>query len=684
MKNYQERRNKRLNIQTMICLVLLCLCSACTLQAKKYEVVSPNGKLKIKLQIDQDTKYEVWFQDKQLILPSSIGLNLADGRVIGNGKVKSAKKRKVNQTIDVPIGKNKTLPDAYNELTIFFDENYDLVIRAYDEGVAYRFVTHLNGEIIINDEKAIFNFASTPAIYFPECDANSSGETDQSGRTHQIHQGYRNFERLYKTYKSPSDIPNEHFAVSPVLYEYPDTPYKIVVTESNTIDYPALYMEANGNNSMRGKWAKYPKETMDSDPSNANRWYSNHLVISREDYIAKTDGNRSFPWRVIIVSEDDKSLLNNELVYKLADPCCLTDISWIQPGKSAWEWWHKAVLEGVDFPNGNKQLSLQLYKYYVDWASENHIEYMTLDAGWSDSYIKELCSYAKQKNVKIIVWTWASCVREAPFDWIAKMKSHGISGVKIDFFERNDQIAMQWGKEFAERLAEKQMVGIFHGCPVPTGLNRTYPNILSYEAVRGAECNFWESTLTPEYHTRFPFIRLLAGPADYTPGSMRSVTQSEFKPMDIDNTPPMSMGTRSHELSMFIIYDQWLANLCDSPTEYNKYPDILDYLSTVPAVWDKTLPLEAKLSEYIVMAKQKGDDWYVGGMTNWSSRSVEVKLSFLKNNVSYEATIFKDAPASSAHPKEYILEERIVDNQTTLNINMSEGGGFAIRLKEKR
>lgn len=683
MKNYREKRTLRPSMNTIIYLVFLCLCSVSTLQAKQYETVSPNGKLKIKLQTDHGTTYEVWYKNKQLISPSSIGLHLADGTIIGKGSIKSTQKRKVKQLIDVPIGKNKTLQENYNELTVTFKENYDLVVRAYDEGVAYRFVTRLNGEIIINDEEAIFNFASTPAVYYPECDAHSYDETDQAGRKHQIHQGYRNFERLYKTYKSPSDIPNEHFAVSPVLYEYPDSPYKLVVTESNTIDYPALYMEANGSNSMRGKWAKYPKETMDSDPTNANRWYSNHLVISRENYIARTDGNRSFPWRVIIVSENDKDLLNNELVYKLADPCRLTDISWIQPGKSAWEWWHKAVLEGVDFPNGNKQLSLQLYKYYVDWASKNHIEYMTLDAGWSDSYIKELCSYAKQKNVKILVWTWASCVREAPFDWIDKMKSHGISGVKIDFFERNDQIAMQWGKRFAERLAEKQMVGIFHGCPVPTGLNRTYPNILNYEAVRGAECNFWESTLTPEYHTRFPFIRLLAGPADYTPGSMRSVTQKEFKPMDIDNTPPMSMGTRSHELSMFIIYDQWLANLCDSPTEYNKYPDILHYLSKVPAVWDRTIPLEAKLSEYIVIAKQKGKDWYVGGMTNWSPRSVAVKLDFLKKNVSYEATLFKDAPDSNEHPQKYTKEKRVVNSQTVLNIDMAEGGGFAISLEEK-
>lgn len=290
-------------------LILLCLFSlSCTLQAEKYETVSPNGKLKIKLKIDKGTQYEVWYDNTQLILPSPIGLHLADGRVIGNGSVKSVKKRKVNQTIDVLVGKNKELQDTYNELTVSFNDSCDLVVRAYDEGVAYHFVTRLNGEITIISEDAIFNFASTPTIYYPECDANYSGETDQSGRTHQVHQGYRNFERLYKVYKGPLEIPYERFAVSPVLYEYPDSPYKVVITESNTYDYPALYMESNGYNSMRGKWANYPKETIDSDPSNPYYWYSNHLVVTRENYIAKTDGNRSFPWRVIIVSEDDKSL----------------------------------------------------------------------------------------------------------------------------------------------------------------------------------------------------------------------------------------------------------------------------------------------------------------------------------------------------------------------------------------
>ena len=307
--------NRKLILSSLF--IFFCLWN---IQAEEYETMSPNGMLKIKLRIDKGTTYEIWHGNEQLIASSPIGLNLSNGMIIGGGTVKNVTRNVVDQTIEVIAGKNKTLREAYNELLISFTEDYDLLVRAYDEGIAYRFITRLGGEIIINSEDAVFNFTFTPTVYFPECDTNYSGEKDQEGKVHQIHQGYRNFERLYKIYNAPTEITNNRFSVSPVLFSHPDTSYKIVVTESDTYDYPGLYMEQNGPNSMRGKWAQYPKEVMDEDPSNPNYWYSNHLVISRENYIAKTEGNRTFPWRVIIVSDDDKSLLNNELVYMLAEP----------------------------------------------------------------------------------------------------------------------------------------------------------------------------------------------------------------------------------------------------------------------------------------------------------------------------------------------------------------------------
>lgn len=663
-----------------IYIVLLVLLGCMTaLTAASYEVVSPNNLLKIKLKIESGTSYEIWYGETQLINSSPIGMNLSSGVVIGAGTVKNTQTNSVNNQINVPIGKNKVLTEAYNELIIEFNENYQLIVRAYNEGLAYRFVTALGGEITINSEDAVFNFTTTPKVYFPECDSHYYNETGDGGKTYSIHQGFRNFERVYNIYSTPVALASK-FSVTPVLFEISNSPYKIVVTEADTYDYPGMYMERNsggGIRSVRGMWAKYPKSVIDPD-----NFYSTHLVYERENFIAKTDGSRVFPWRVIIATDNDKSLLNNELVYLLAEPCRIEDTSWIQSGMTAWEWWHKAMLEGVDFPVGNKNLSVQLYKYYIDWASENGVEYMTLDAGYQESWLFELCRYAKQRNVKIIVWTWASCVRQYPGDWIKRMKALGVSGVKIDFFERNDQEAMRWGHEFAQRLAESEMIGLYHGCPVPTGLNRTYPNILNFEAVRGAEDNFWRSIVTPDYHTQFPFIRALAGPYDYTPGSMRNKTAAEFYPVDKDNTVPMSMGTRAHELSMYVIYDQWLGYLCDSPTEYNKYPDIKNFLSTVPTVWDKTLPLDAELGKYILIAKQKGNNWYVGGMTNWDARTVTVNFDFLSPDVVYDAVIFRDSEASGSQPTQYVYRTRTISKGDQLTIDMAQGGGFVIQLTD--
>lgn len=674
------KRNKKTMNKFLLFTLSLLVGSFGILHAEAYEVVSPNNQVKIKLNIDGGTTYEIWHGDKQLIKSSPIALNLSSGMVVGAGTVKGTKTNSVDSEVNVVIGKNKTLKEAYNELTVEFNENYSLIVRTYDEGVAYRFMTALGGEITINSETAVFNFNGNTKIYFPECDTNTSDETGDNGVKYKIHQGFRNFERTYNTYAIPGTIGTNKFSVTPVLYEFTSTPYKLVVTEAETYDYPGMYMEYNqegGIRSMRGMWAKYPKKVMDPD-----NFYSNHLVYERENYIAKTDGTRAFPWRVIIPVNEDKNLLNNELVYLLSEPCKIADTSWIKAGKTAWEWWHKAMLENVDFPVGNNNLSIQLYKYYIDWAAENGLEYMTFDAGYQESWLFDLCSYAKSKGVKIIVWTWASCVRQYSGDWIKKMRAYGVSGVKIDFFERNDQEAMRWGYDFAKRLADNKMVGLYHGCPVPTGLSRTYPNILNYEAVRGAEDNFWRSIVTPDYHTQFPFIRAIAGPFDYTPGSMRNKTAAEFYPVDKDNTVPMSMGTRAHELSMYVIFDQWLGYLCDSPTEYNKFPDVLDFLRTVPTVWDKTVPLDSKLGEYILMAKQTGKDWYVGGMTNWSARTIDVDFSFLPDGVTYNATILKDASNSSAKPTEYVCEQITITKATKLTIDMAKGGGFAIRLKD--
>ena len=305
---------------------------------------------------------------------------------------------------------------------------------------------------------------------------------------------------------------------------------------------------------------------------------------------------------------------------------------------------------------------------------------MTLDAGWSESYLAELCAYAAEKGVGIFVWTWASCPLEAPFDWVKKMKEYGVTGAKIDFFERNDQVAMRWQRQLARRLADEKMLVLFHGCPVPSGLGRTFPNVLGYEAHRGQECNFWDHTISPQHHCTFPFIRLLVGPTDFTPGSLRQATVADFRPQDIDNTPPMSQGTIAQEMALFVVLDQWIATICDSPTEYAKYPELERFVTQVPVTWDETLPLDGEVGQHILIAKHKGDQWYMGAMTSDTPRGYDVKLDFLPRSVVYDVEIIADAADSEESPRHYDFIRRSARRGDTLPLSLVKGGGATVRL----
>lgn len=658
---------KRINV---LCALLLVIQG---IAAKEFVLKSPDGQLRMILNVNENITYSVFRGDEMLIQPSAISMTFDNGIVTGkNGKIRNTETKQVNEKINVLFGKNDVLEDNYNELKINFKDDYSLIARSYNEGVAWRFQTLFDGNVTVESEQADFKLAGNPSVYLPESD-----------------EGLRNFERWYLKFQSVNDIDlNKEFgnrprySTVPLLAAYPasgsKTPCKVVITESDLLDYPGMYLYHPGGNKdmLTGFWPAYPKTVEKPDDI-----YTNHLTLTRYDYLAKTTGNRVYPWRVVVVSTDDKDLLNNQLVYKLARPLLLDDVSWIKPGKTAWEWWHKAMLEGVDFPVGMKNLTLELYKYYVDFASENGIEYLTLDAGWQEKYIEELCSYGKDKGVGIIVWTWANMAVVNPNKWVERMKSKGVAGLKVDFFERDDQEAIQWRELVAKRCADNKLLLIYHGSSKPTGLFRAYPNIVNYEAVRGAECNYWDRGSDPDYHLQFPFIRMLNGPLDYTPGSMRNTTKEAFYPVDKPDVIPQSMGTRSHELAMYVMFDQPVGYLCDSPTEYRKFPDILDFLSKVPTVWNKTVPLDAVLDEYAVVAKQTGDEWYIGGMTNWNAREVEVNFSFLpEKNRKYKAVFYRDSDNSGKEPKQYVCESKIVSAQTKQKMQMAEGGGFVIRL----
>lgn len=651
--------------------------------AKTYEVKSPDKAYTLAVTAgDGPTTYSVDYKGKKIIENSVIGIMEANGNQIGNGKVTSSERDSNRGVINVPVGKNSTLTDNYNELTLGYDGgDYKLTLRAYDEGVAYRWTLNYPREITVANELFEVDFGKNPVkVYYPQCESNTLTEYDRKRQPHQVYQAYRNFERAYIEYDSISAIPDSIISTTPALFALPGGKIKVAVTEANADDYPGLYLQPDKGEKVHGHWAAYPKYVLDEDSKDNDKYFSMHLVETREDYIARINGCRTLPWRVFIASERDIDLLNNELVYRLADPCEIEDVSWIKTGASAWEWWHKAMLEGVDFPVGKKHLTYELYKYYVDWAAKNGIPYLTLDAGWSEDYLAQLCDYAAKKGVGIIVWTWVTCPIEAPYDWVKKMKSYGVSGAKIDFFERNDQVAMRWERQLARRLADEKMVVLFHGCPVPVGLNRTFPNVLGYEANRGQECNFWDHTISPRHHCTFPYIRLLVGPTDFTPGSLRQVTEEDFRPIDIDDTPPMSRGTVAHEMALFVVLDQGIASICDSPTEYAKYPALEKFVSTVPTTWNETRPLDGEVGEHILTAKRKGDNWYIGAITSDSARNYDVKLDFLPKGKDFDAEIIADNADSEAHPRRYDVIKRPVKRGDTLPLALVKGGGAVVRL----
>ncbi len=622
--------------------------------AQQYEVTSPDGMLRLSVDIGTSIEYSVSYDGTPLINPSEIALSLSPGLVLGeNATVLNTESREVNDMITPLYGKNATLTEHFTEMKINFTQDYSLILRAYDEGVAWRFATTLGGEVVVDYERAVFDFAGTPGVIFPEADA-----------------AMQSWERSYYTYNSINQIAANRFAVTPVLFSYPAYGLRVVVAESDLFDYPGMYLQRTAT-GMQGKWAQYPKTV--SEPDNI---YAYHRVLTRENYLAKTSGTREYPWRVVIVTSDDKTLLNNELIYKLAKPSVLTDTDYIKPGKSAWEWWHDAILETTSIPSGPNNLNFNLYKYYVDFAAQYGLEYITMDAGWSTDFASQICQYAATKNVKVILWDFINMPIESP-GRLAQLKAIGAAGVKIDLIERDDQVAINWMEQIAQKCADLGLMVIFHGNSKPTGLQRTYPNIVNFEAVRGQECNKWDDSPNPDYHLQFPFIRMLAGPLDYTPGSMRNVHRSQFTPTPVGI--PMSMGTRAHEIGMYVLFDQPLGYLCDSPTEYRKFSDVIRFISRIPTVWDETIPLSAEVGKYAAIAKRKDESWYVAAMTNGEARDVEVDFSFLPEG-EFFAEVIRDNTTTPTNAKALTREFVVVTNQSKIVYGLAQGGGAVLHI----
>jgi len=642
--------------QLFFLLLAVCFLLAFGSQARQgiYEIQSPDGHLKMKISTANAISYTVLFKGHEAVRPSAVAMML-DKQILGSSS--ELIKAKTN------AGKN-----VFSELTLDFKEQFSLVFRAYNEGVAYRFVTRFKDSVTVINEQADFNVGSGCAVTYPETDLLTAWELS------------------YQQYGSLADIPEGKRAITPALFSDQKSGIKVVVAESDLLDYPGMYLQKK-DGDISGFWAGYPLKT------ELGSWGNFVSVVKeRAGYIAKTVGSRTFPWRVIIVTDDDKELLDNHLVYELARPSQIGRPQWIKPGKAAWEWWHDALLPGADIPSGMDNRNTALYKYYIDFAAAHGLEYLMLDAGWSDNYdllkvkprvdVSELIRYGKSKNVGVFLWCVGTTLLKDLDKNLDFLQSIGAAGIKVDFFDRDDQLAIQWFEKIAKAAAKRKLMVNFHGCSKPTGLQKAYPNILNYEAVRGAECSKWDYSANPDQHLLYPFIRMIAGPMDYTPGSMRNRTKDNFKP--VDPGLPATQGTRCHELAMFVVFNQPLAMLCDSPTEYERDPDVMKFLSAVPTVFDETRVLGAKLGEYALMAKKKNGQWFVGAMNNWQQRTLKLDFSFLEDGQTYTARFYKDAADADQNAEHYTYEMTRVNKDTKIDLILANGGGAVVHLIKAR
>jgi len=457
---------------------------------------------------------------------------------------------------------------------------------------------------------------------------------------------------------------------------------KAVMLEADLENYPGMFVNVNEQTrqGLVGAFAPYPLEEKQGGFNMLNL-----MVTKRADYIAKTRGTRSYPWRAIVISQSDKELLNNDLVQKLAASPRIADVSWIKPGKVAWDWWNNWNISHVDFRAG---INTPTYKYYIDFAAANKLEYIVMDEGWSVSTdmtkvsskidLDEIVEYGKQKGVGVILWaTWYALTQQMDevFEKYSKM---GVKGFKIDFFDRDDQKAIASTYEIAEKAAKYKLMVDLHGIYKPTGLQRTYPNVVGFEGVKGMENTKWARDDVPRYDVSIPFIRMVAGPMDYTPGAMKNANRDNFRPI---HTAPMSQGTRCHQLAMYVIFEEPIKMLSDNPTIYMKEQECTDFIAKIPTIFDETVAMDGKVGEYAVIARRKAGAWYVGAMSNWDARELALDFSFLPKGT-YEAEVFRDGINADRDATDYKKELIKIDSGDKLKIQISPGGGWAAILRK--
>lgn len=640
---------------------------------KGIELKDPSGKIQLNVMLGNTVTYSVSHEEDVIIETSPVSMTLTDGTVLGKEpRLKKKKYRTENQMIYPPIYRKQSIKDHFNELTLEFKGGYSLVFRAYEDGVAYRFISDLKKPFMVESEQAVFNLPNNPKVF-----AATPKGRKIDGVENQYHSSFQNTYRHVEL----SKWDKSRLAFLPVLSESKNGK-KVCITEADLLNYPGMFLKVSSDNKgFYGEFAAYPK-----DISVEVRGLKG-MVKTREPYIAKVEGKTVFPWRVMVISEKDTDLLCSDMVYKLATPAAEADYSWIKPGKVAWDWWNDWNLYGVDFRAG---VNTETYKYYIDFASKFGIEYVILDEGWAvagpadlfqivpEIDMEELIRYADSKKVGLILWAGYRAF-DLDMERVCKHYSAmGIKGFKIDFMDRDDQYMVDFNRRCAETGAKYKLLIDLHGTHKPTGLQRTYPNAINFEGVHGLEEMKWAQPGTDQvtYDVTMPFIRMVAGPLDYTQGAMNNANKENFKAV---YSEPMSQGTRCRQLAQYIIFDSPLNMLCDAPTNYLKEAECTKFIAAIPTVWEETKALCGEVGKYLAMVRQKNDVWYVGALTNWDSRDMELDLSFLGEG-EYKAEIFEDGINADRVGKDYKRKVIPVPADRRLKIHMVSGGGHVMRI----
>jgi len=656
------KRRCMLTTVSVAVMALTAGCAAAGQAAAPLTVASPGGAILVTVGTGADLTWSVTVDGRPVLLPSKIGLTLDGNRGLGaNATVRATTTRSVDQVLRPVVRvKRAEVRDRFNERRIDFGGDYSLIVRAYDDGVAYRFVTKLPGDVEVRAEDATFRFAGDHRLYFPE---------ETSFLSHQ--------ERSYRRIRI-SEVGTK-FSSLPALVEVTGGP-KVAITEADLFDYPGMDLAAGGEaNSLKGLFPYYPTRVelaRDRDEK----------VLERAPYMAKTRGTREYPWRVLVIAGRDATLLDTDIVYRLATDSRIGDASWIKPGKVAWDWWNFNNLYGVPFRAG---VNTDTYKHYIDFAAEHGIEYVILDEGWyklgdlmtqmPGIDMEAIAAHAREKKVGLVMWVIWKTLDNQMAQALDQFEKWGVKGIKVDFMQREDQWMVNYYERVAQEAAKRHLLVDFHGAYKPTGLYRTYPNVVTSEGVLGLEQSKWSDLASPDNAVTFPFMRMMAGPVDYTPGAMMNATKADFKPVF---NRPMSQGTRCQQLAMYVVFESPLQMLADSPSNYRREPESLAFLSAVPTVWDETRVLSATVGEHILVARRSGRDWYVGAMTNWSARDLEVALSFLGEGT-WEADIYKDGPNADRAGVDYAREKRSVSAPDRLPIHLAPGGGWVARITRR-